>query len=101
MADLMQLLQKEAPELQKAFHGVVQAVSESNGLDPKTKQLIFLGIKASQGDATSIKFHVPMLKKLGATRDEVKDAIMLTLVVCGLNGVSTCLEPALEAYDNA
>jgi len=37
---------------------------------------------------------------LGASREEIKDAILITLTVCGLKGVSTCLQTALEAYDN-
>jgi alkylhydroperoxidase/carboxymuconolactone decarboxylase family protein YurZ len=41
-----------------------------------------------------------MAKKLGATRDEIKDTILITLTVCGLKGVSTCLQTALDAYDN-
>jgi alkylhydroperoxidase/carboxymuconolactone decarboxylase family protein YurZ len=40
-----------------------------------------------------------MAKKCGATREEVKDTILITLTVCGLAGVSSCLPLALEIYD--
>jgi alkylhydroperoxidase/carboxymuconolactone decarboxylase family protein YurZ len=69
-------------------------------LDAKTKQLVYIGIKSSTGDSTAVFFHVKMAKKLGATRDEIKDTILITLTVCGLKGVSTCLQTALDAYDN-
>jgi alkylhydroperoxidase/carboxymuconolactone decarboxylase family protein YurZ len=53
------------------------------------------------GEPISIKFHAPMAKKLGATRDEVKDAVLLTLSTSGLSGVASCLPVALKAYDEA
>jgi alkylhydroperoxidase/carboxymuconolactone decarboxylase family protein YurZ len=52
------------------------------------------------GDTTSVFFHVKMARQLGATRDEIRDTILITLTVCGLKGVSTCLQQALDAYDN-
>jgi len=42
-----------------------------------------------------------MAKKLGATRDEIKDTILITLTVCGLKGVASCLPLAMEVYDKA
>ena len=40
-----------------------------------------------------------MAKAAGATREEIKNTILLTLTVCGVSGVLSCLEPALAAYD--
>jgi alkylhydroperoxidase/carboxymuconolactone decarboxylase family protein YurZ len=90
---------REAPEVAKAFDGLVQALKDTKGLDSKTKQLIYIGIKAALGDTTAVFFHVPMAKKAGATRDEIKDTILITLSVCGLRGVTTSLPLALEVYD--
>ena len=91
--------QKEAPEVAKAFDGLIEALKSTTGLDPKTKQLIYIGIKSSMGDTTAIYYHVAMAKKLGATREEIKDTILITLSVCGLKGVASCLPTALEVYD--
>ena len=99
--NLMELFQKEAPEVASAFDGLIQALIQTKGLDPKTKQLIYIGIKASMGDSTALSFHVPMAKKLGATRDEIKETILLTLTTSGLSGVTSCLPTALDSYDNA
>jgi len=42
-----------------------------------------------------------MAKQAGASRDEIKETILLTLTVCGLKGINTCLVKALEIYDNS
>jgi len=95
----LDIFQKEAPEVAKAFDGLIEALKGTTGLDAKTKQLIYIGIKSSLGDTTAVYFHVPMAKKLGATRDEIKDTILITLTVCGLKGVASCLPLALDIYD--
>lgn len=91
---------EEAPEVQQAFDGLIQSLIKTQGLDPKTKQLIYIAMKVALGDPVAVKFHVPMAKQLGATRDEVKDAILLTLTVCGIRGVAQCLGDAMDIYDN-
>ncbi len=95
------IFQQEAPEVFEGFNSLIKSLVNTKGLDLKTKQLIYLGIKAAQGDETAVIFHVPMAKQAGASRDEVKETILLTLTVCGLKGVNTCLIKALEIYDNA
>jgi alkylhydroperoxidase/carboxymuconolactone decarboxylase family protein YurZ len=47
---------REAPEVAKAFDGLVQALKDTKGLDSKTKQLIYIGIKAALGDTTAVFF---------------------------------------------
>ncbi|MFA6086977.1 carboxymuconolactone decarboxylase family protein [Mucilaginibacter sp.] len=93
------VFQQEAPEVSKAFDALIEALKSTPGLDAKTKQLLYIGIKAAHGDAAAIYYHVAMAKKMGATRDEIKDAILITLTVCGLTGVAACLPVALRVYD--
>jgi alkylhydroperoxidase/carboxymuconolactone decarboxylase family protein YurZ len=100
MKTTLDTFQQEAPEVAKAFDGLIDALKSTTGLDAKTKQLVYIGIKSSMGDSTAVFFHAKMAKQLGATRDEIKDTILITLTVCGLKGVSTCLKTALEAFDN-
>ncbi|ADQ79529.1 Carboxymuconolactone decarboxylase [Paludibacter propionicigenes WB4] len=100
MKSTLNTFQTEAPDVAKAFDNLVEALKSTTGLDAKTKQLIYISMKASTGDSTSVFFHVKMAKKLGATREEIKDTILITLTVCGLKGVSSCLQTALDAYDN-
>jgi alkylhydroperoxidase/carboxymuconolactone decarboxylase family protein YurZ len=97
----MEIFRQEAPEVAQAFDGLIDSLIYTKGLDAKTKQLVYIGMKAAEAHAESIKFHVPMAKKLGATRAEIIDVILLTLTVSGLKGVTSCLPIALKAYDEA
>nr|WP_319488904.1 carboxymuconolactone decarboxylase family protein [uncultured Caproiciproducens sp.] len=94
------VLKEEAPDVAEAFDKLIGAISSSGGLDAKTRQLIYIGIKASQGDAEAVAAHVPMAKMAGASRDEIRDTILMTMTVSGVLGVTHCLIPALEAYEN-
>lgn len=91
---------KEAPEVQKAYAEVINSLIKTNGLDSKTKQLIYIAMKVVTDDSNAIRYHIPMAKAAGATRDEVKDTILLSLTVNGLKGISKYLPDALEIYDN-
>lgn len=96
-----EVMGKEAPQATKAFFDLIGALQSGGGLDAKTFQLIYIGIKATQGQVGSVSAHVGMAKAAGATREEIRDTIMLSLMVCGIDGVASCLIPALEAYDKA
>ncbi len=96
----MEIFRQEAPEVAKAFDGLIQSLVNSKGLDEKTKQLIYISMKAAQGDETAVKFHVPMAMKLGATKREVVDAILMTLTVSGIKGVVTCLPEAVKQFED-
>ena len=96
----MEVFQNEAPEVAAAFNNLIGALSSTGGLDAKTRQLIYIGMKASQGDTGAVIAHTPMAKQAGATREELKNTILLTLTVSGIKGVVTCLPGALSAYDN-
>jgi alkylhydroperoxidase/carboxymuconolactone decarboxylase family protein YurZ len=95
----MELFQREAPEVAKAFDELIMSIVASKGLDPKTKQLVYIAMKAAMGDAQAVKAHLPMAKQAGATREEVVDAILMTLTVSGIRGVVTCLPDAVRFFD--
>ena len=58
------------------YNKLIMAVAGSKGLDGKTKQLIYIAMKASTGDVAAVKAHIPMAKQMGATKEEVVDAIL-------------------------
>lgn len=93
-------LKQEAPEVSDVFNNVLSAIGTKGTLDNKTRQLIFIGIKSSQGDIPAVIGHVPMAKQAGATREEIRDTIIMTLAISGTQGVSSCLVPAMECFDN-
>ena len=97
--NLLEVFKKEAPEVQEAYAGVINALIQSNGLDAKTKQLIYIAMKVVTDDSNAIKYHVPMAKAAGATREEIRDTIILTLTINGLKGISKYLPEALSVYN--
>lgn len=95
----MRLFQEEAPVVAQAFDSLIGTLGAESCLDAKTMQLIYIGIKASQGDVGSVAAHAPMARAAGASRDELRDTVLLTLTVSGFKGV-TCLGAALAPFDN-
>jgi len=100
MKNPLEIFKQEAPEIQEAYAGVINALIASNGLDAKTKQLVYIAMKVVTDDKNAVRFHVPMAKAAGATRDEIKETILLSLTVNGLKGISNFLPDALAIYDN-
>ncbi len=96
----LKIFKAEAPEVQKAYDGVIQALIATPGLDAKTKQLLYIAMKVVAGDKNAVRFHVPMAKAAGATRDEIKETIVLSLTVIGLKGITEYLPMAMELFDN-
>jgi AhpD family alkylhydroperoxidase len=94
----MEIFKREAPEVADAFNNLIISLVSSKGLDQKTKQLIYIAMKASTGDEMAVKAHIPMAKQAGATREEVIDAILMTLTVSGIRGVVTCLPEAVRQF---
>ena len=104
MADKKNLFEvwgQEAPETMKAFMGLSDALMGMGGLDAKTWQLIYIGIQASRNEVDSVCGHTMFAKQAGATREEVRDAILVSLMVSGIGGINACLARALDTYDNA
>jgi alkylhydroperoxidase/carboxymuconolactone decarboxylase family protein YurZ len=97
-ANPMEVFKNEAPEVAEAFNGLIQALVASKGLDPKTKQLIYIAMKASMGDAGAVRAHLSMAKAAGASKAEVVDAVLMTLTVSGIRGVVTCLPDVVEGW---
>ncbi|MFZ4400396.1 MAG: carboxymuconolactone decarboxylase family protein [Bacteroidales bacterium] len=93
------IFEKEAPEVASAYNQLIVSLIKSQGLDSKSKQLLYIGMKIVSGDFVAVKFHVPMAKKAGASREEVKETVLLTLTVIGLKGITHCLDDVLTIYD--
>lgn len=98
-ANPIQLLQQEAPEAADAFDKLIQAIINSKGLDEKTKQLIYIAMKATQGDTQAVSMHILMAKNAGATKAEMIDALLVTLTVAGIKGIVTGLPAVVHAFD--
>jgi AhpD family alkylhydroperoxidase len=91
---------KESPETLKSFMDFAGNMKNQVGLDEKTFQLIYIALQAQNGAVGSVAGHTAFAKKAGATRKEVRGAVLTTLML-GINGVADCLVAAMQAYDNA
>lgn len=95
----LQTFQKEAHEVQQAYAAVINSLIGLKNLDSKTKQLIYIAMKIVTDDEIAVLHHVPIAKVAGATREEIKETVLLSLTVIGLRGISKFLDSCLAAYD--
>ena len=89
----MAKLNKNVPEMTKAFSQLGAAATADGVLDKKTKELIALAIAVSTRCDACIGFHSKALVQLGATEQEVAE----TLGVCVYMGGGPSMMYAAEA----
>ncbi len=66
--------------------------------DPKTKELVALGIAVAVRCDPCIAFHVETARKHGATRDEVMETVAMAIYMGAGPSVMYAAQ-AVEAYD--
>ena len=97
----IQIMEEECPSVKNAFFDMAGVIKDDAGLDEKTFQLIYTAIKAAAGEVGPVAAHAGMAKAAGATREEVRGAVLVSLMTNGVTGVVSCLAAALDSYDNA
>lgn len=88
----------ESPDTGKAYMDMVMKQSQMSALDRKTHELAYISVLSAIRMTGGLNFHVKSVKALGATREEVKSAVLVGLPVAGITLVDA-LEAALKAYD--
>lgn len=91
-------LRKAVPETMKGFSAMAKAATEDGALDKKTKELIALSIGVAVRCDGCIGFHAKALKNLGATREEVAEALGMTIYMGGGPSLMYAAD-ALRAWD--
>ncbi|MCI4646233.1 MAG: carboxymuconolactone decarboxylase family protein [Hyphomonadaceae bacterium] len=76
-------LRGSAGETLAAFSGLSKAATADGALDKKTKELIALAIGVSKQCDGCIGFHTKALQKLGATDEEVAEALGMCVYMGG------------------
>jgi 4-carboxymuconolactone decarboxylase len=71
------------PELGKAHEDIARAVAGYGPLDPKTMELIKIGLSVGAGLETATRSHVRRAMQHGATEQEVEQAILLSYNTVG------------------
>lgn len=91
-------LNREIPQTVKGFGMMGKAAKADGALSEKTKEFIALGIAIATRCDSCIGFHVRSLVRLGATREELCEALAMATYMGG--GPSYAFSAkALKAYD--
>ncbi len=89
---------KEVPETVKGF-GIMGKAAKSNGaLSEKTKEFMALGIAIATRCDSCIGFHVRSLVRLGASREELCEALAMATYMGGGPSYAYSAK-ALKAFD--
>jgi AhpD family alkylhydroperoxidase len=91
-------LRKLIPDTITGFGAMSQAATKDGALDKKTKELIALAIGVAGHCDGCIGFHTQALKKLGATREEVAEALGMAIYMGGGPSLMYAAE-AMTAFD--
>ena len=91
-------LTKEIPATAKGFGQMGQAAKADGALSEKTKEFIALGIAVATRCDSCIGFHVRSLVRLGATREELCEALAMATYMGGGPSYAYSAK-ALSAYD--
>ena len=76
-------LSKGLPEVMQSFSSMSKAANVDGALDNKTKELIALAIGVAVRCDGCIGFHTKALVKLGATTEEVNEALGVAVYMGG------------------
>jgi alkylhydroperoxidase AhpD family core domain len=82
----------------KGFGQLTAAVKEPGALSTKEKEYVAIGIAVVQGCDDCVNFHIEVLQKLGATREEFAEVLGMCLQMGG-GPVVMNAGRALEVWD--
>jgi len=91
-------LNREIPDVMKAFGALGQASSKEGALNKKTKELIAMALAVANHCPGCIGFHAQKLIKLGATREEFLETLSMAIYMGGGPSLMYAAE-ALEAFE--
>ncbi len=89
---------KEVPETVRGFGIMGKAAKTEGALSEKTKEFMALGIAIATRCDSCIGFHVRSLVRLGATREEVCEALAMATYMGGGPSYAYSAK-ALKAFD--
>lgn len=75
--------EKTFPKVWKAYQGLRDACDGQGGLDPKTRELIKIGIETASRRRGGLIAHIKRAKDHGATTTEIYQAMLLALPLVG------------------
>ena len=91
-------LRKLIPETMVGFGVMAKAATKTRTLDEKTKELIALALGVAGRCDGCLAYHARSLAKLGATREEVAEALGMAIYMGGGPSLMYAAD-ALRAFD--
>ncbi|MCH5193036.1 MAG: carboxymuconolactone decarboxylase family protein [Oscillospiraceae bacterium] len=92
------LFMEETEGTGKAYMDMVMQQAKSSSLDKKTHELAYIAVLSATRMTSGLNFHVKSAKEAGATKEDIKSAVLVGLPVAGIT-LADALETALQAYD--
>ena len=94
----LKMLRKDIPNTLQGFAALAKAATSDGALDKKTKELIALALGVAAHCDGCIGFHCEALVKLGATRQEIEEALGMAVYMGGGPSLMYAAE-AISAYE--
>ena len=98
ITDSIRKLRADIPDVMKGFGTMAQAATRAGALDHKTKELIALSLGVAAHCDACIGFHVQALRKVGATRLELEEALGMAVYMGGGPSLMYAAE-AIQAWE--
>jgi AhpD family alkylhydroperoxidase len=98
MTPALRELRAGASDVLSGFSAIARAALGGKALDPKTKELIALGIAVAIRCDACVAFHAESAVKRGATREEVMEAMGMAIYM-GAGPSVMYAAKAVEAFD--
>lgn len=87
------------PEIFNLYKEMGTKVRESGPLDENTQNLIKLGIAVGSNSRGAVMSHTRKARKTGATKEEIRHAILLALSTTGFPSMIVALNWANEVFE--
>jgi 4-carboxymuconolactone decarboxylase len=90
---------KHFPKIAKTYDNLAISCNEGGPLDEKTRELVKLGIAIGLSSEGAIKSHTRRALKAGATAEETRHAVLLTLTTAGFPAAIAAMKWVDEVLD--
>ena len=93
-----ELFLKDTSGVGTAFFAAIETLSKESALEEKVHELAYIAVLTALGKKSGMPFHIERAKHFGATKEEVRSAILVPLPLIGIQ-VMDALEVLEEIYE--
>ena len=68
------------------------------GLDKRTRSMLVIALMSALGHEEELAMHIRATRNTGATREDVKEALLMVAVYAGVPAANTAIRIAKEVY---